>query len=379
MKVRVRVKRLRNKITEDKGEDIMLNLEVGMILTTRELVERWGTDKQKDSYLKSGKLKSGTKDAILKEVERECKLEVFKKGREVRYRVAEVFDIKLDKVENRGGSKPYLREELTTQLLYILHKADANMVTASFVTVAEMLNIINKDWKVGRNNIPETSKYLNIEEYIMYDFFYKTKDGFQYYIEATLNHLRDKALITWDKDSFKVCKWVTNIKRNKLGEPIIDNQGRIKYSLTKEIQYATEAERELILDVRNKVLDGRTYKQYFLEFGRNKFYEECNKIMREESNILYYIPLYTIKLTRAGIKREIERMEYEEAQEVTNCKAVLTSLKYGKAIAKTEVGFTEIDQVTKAKTEILTNYFIDKDGAIGLNRILLDIKAKKVI
>lgn len=356
----------------------MIDLKIGQILTTRELVGVFGTEKQKDSYLKSGKLKSGTKDSILKEASCYCKLETFKEGREVKYKIIEVYDIKLDKIDNRGGSKPYLREELTTQLLYALHKVDSNIVTASFVTVAEMLNMINKDWKIGRNNIPETSKYLNIEESIMYDFFYKTKDGFKYYIEATLNDLKDRALITWDKDSFKVCKLVTNINRNKLGEPIIDNEGRIKYSVAKEIQDATEAERELILDVRNRVLDGRTYKQYFAEFGRNKFYEECNKIMRKESNILYYVPLYTIRLTRAGIKREIERMEYEEAQEVTNSKAVLTSLKYGKTIAKTEVGFTEIDQVIKAKTEILTNYFIDKDGAIGLNKILLDIRAKKV-
>lgn len=356
----------------------MIKLENGMVFTTRELVARWGTEKQKASYKKAGKLSKNVKESILKEVATECKLEVFKEGREVKYKVSEVFGSKLEKIEKRGGSKPYLKEELTTQLLYALHKANSNTVTASFVTVAEMLNMVNEDWKVGRNNIPETSKYLDIEESIMYDFFYKTKDGFKYYIEATLNDLKDRALITWDKDSFKVCKWVTNIKRNRLGEPIIDNQGRIKYSVTKVIQDATEAEREFILDVRSRVLDGRKYSEYFSEFGRNKFYEECNKIMREESNILYYVPLYTIRLTRAGIKREIERMEYEQAQEVTNSKVVQASLKYGKAMAKTEVGFTEIDQVIKTKTEILTNYFVDKDGAIGLNKILLDIKAKKV-
>lgn len=356
----------------------MLNLEIGKILTTRELVERWGTDKQKASYEKSGKLKSGTKDSILKESKRECKLEAFKEGREVRYRVVEVFDIKLDKVENRGGSKPYLREELTTQLLYALHKADSNIVTASFVTVAEMLNMINKDWKVGRNNIPETSRFLEIEENIMYDFFYKTKDGFKYHIEATLNDLKEKSLITWDKDSFKVCKWVTTIKKNKLGEPIIDENGKIKYSIDKVIEDATEEEREFLLDVRNRVLDGRKYKEYFAQFGRNKFYEECNKIIKEESNIIYYIPLYTIRLTRKGIEREIEKMELELAKESTNTKAINASLKYGNSIAKTELGFNEIDKKIKSKINILTNYFIDKDGEIGLDNILMDIRAKKI-
>ena len=355
----------------------MGKLEIGMILTTKEVVKRWGTDKQKASYEKSGKLVKNIKEAILREANTECKVEVFKEGREVKYKVVEVFDSKLEKIENRGGRKPILREEITIQLLYALYNADSNMVTASFVTVAEMLNMINEDWKIGRNNIPETSKYLAIEESIMYDFFCKTKEGFKYHIEATLDELKNKALITWDKDSFKVCKWKSIIVKNKLGEPIIE-KGKIKYRIEKVVEDATESEREFLLDVRNEILDGRTYKQYFAEFGRNKFYEECNKVIRSESNILYYIPLYTIRLTRSGIKREIDRIELDYARGSANAKAINISFKYGNTIAKNSIGFNSIDEVIKSKTDKLSNLFIDKDGAIGLNKILMDIKAKKI-
>lgn len=356
----------------------MIKLKIGMIFTTRELVERWGNERQKVSYNKNKKLSKNMKEAILKEANTECVLESFKEGREIKYKVIEVFDCKIEKIENRGGSKPLLREELTIQLLNALYQADSNVVTASFVTVAEMLNMINEDWKVGRNNISEASKCLQIEESIMYDFFYKTKDGFKYHIEETLDYLKDKALITWDKNSFKVCKWKTLIAKNKLGEPII-KKGKIKYVIEKVIEDATEDEQEFLLDVRNRVLDGRTYKQYFAEFWRNKFYEECNKIIRSESNILYYIPMYTIRLTRSGIKREIDRIELDYARENTNTKAIKISLKYGNTIAKSNIGFNSIDEAIKAKSDKLTNLFIDKDGAIGLDKILMDIRAKKTI
>ncbi|WP_346889184.1 hypothetical protein [Clostridium sp. UBA1056] len=352
-------------------------LKEGIILSTKEVVEKWGTDKQKQSYAKSGKLAKNIKEAILREANTECVLETFKEGREVKYKVVEVLDNKIEKVDNRGGSKPLLREELTIQLLNALYEADSNVVTASFVTVAEMLNMINEDWKVGRNNIPEASKYLEIEESIMYDFFSRTKDGFKYHIEASLDYLKKKALITWDKDSYKICKWETSIICNKLGEPVIEN-GKIKYKIVKVICDASEGEIEFLLDVRNRVLDSRTYNQYFAEFGRNKFYDECNKIIRKESNILYYIPLYTIRLTRAGIKREIDRIELDYAIESANTKAIKASMKYGDTIAKTDEGFKEIDEVIKNKTNQLTRCFIDKDGVIGLDRILIDIKAKNV-
>ena len=43
----------------------MIKLENGMVFTTRELVARWGTEKQKASYKKAGKLSKNVKEIAI--------------------------------------------------------------------------------------------------------------------------------------------------------------------------------------------------------------------------------------------------------------------------------------------------------------------------
>lgn len=111
----------------------MQKLKIGQILTTKELVEIWGTEKQKNNYYKTKKLKADTKNSILKEAGCYCKLESFKVGRELRYKIVEVYESKLDKI---GGKKyPEVFAQCNCSGVYILKDINNRFYIGSSVNV----------------------------------------------------------------------------------------------------------------------------------------------------------------------------------------------------------------------------------------------------
>ena len=104
-------------------------LEIGMVFTTRDLVLRWGSEKQKITYEKDKKLLKNTKEAILKEVNTECVLEVFKEGREKRYKVVEVFQKPIEKVDGRKSNFIKKERKLSDELFTYLNTSGVYIIS----------------------------------------------------------------------------------------------------------------------------------------------------------------------------------------------------------------------------------------------------------
>lgn len=150
-----------NKRTEEEIEvralepapvvEAPVDAEEGLIaggsLTTLELVELFGTEKQKASYEKSKKLNNKTKEAILKEASRQMELEQYKEGRQVLYKIIKIYD-EVKPIETNG----YIERSETVPLiqalvLHMLSNENGTIILTSN-RLAMYINMVNSNYKV---------------------------------------------------------------------------------------------------------------------------------------------------------------------------------------------------------------------------------------
>lgn len=263
-------------------------------------------------------IKAGSsKKAQLKEWERYIKYH--KDGN--KFIVDEIYDVPKEKEDNRSlGLNSIYSKDLQPLILDLLSQAEnKGMVCLSCNMLLKELQMVNRNYSLGRNNIPELSKILKVDENIIYDFYNYTHTNLKNVLESSLNSLRKQSLLSWSKQ-VTVCIEEAKIITNELGQPKV-SKGSIQYSLQKEYRLADDEEVQLILEVERNTLDGMNCESMgdIVKRGQwEDFRSIVNSILKDKGNILFYYDSYKIISNPDMILKKLGRFDKTEKRDSIN-------------------------------------------------------------
>lgn len=288
----------------------MNKLEVGQIFKNYKAVCEW---------LEIKPTTGTAKIAQIKEFERYCKYH--KEGQ--KFIIDEVYTEPLDKVDNRGkdgNSKYYNDIEIT--LLYLLQQQKHKILTISNGKALEIMNMINKNFRVVKDNIEKSSEILDIPQESLYLFFNTYYSPLINIFRNNLNKMANKSLLCYDTPRI-VVKLKANPILNELGEIALNRNGQTKISSKEIHEYATDDEKALIVACERIILEemgfADTGKQGVLLSGQWKNYmAKVNKKLYEAGNIKYYYDVFKIICYKEGIDKVIKEYQYNNSKSVLN-------------------------------------------------------------
>lgn len=170
---------------------------VGQILTTKEIVEDWGTEEQILSYRKNKKLGTRSKQSILREMERKLKIEQYKVGREVRYKVVEIYSEHSPKKDGRRKNNIYV-DALEILILCELGSRNDSTIYFANSNLYQPLGFFNETFKeLNYCSNKEISEKLMIDYLILKSFKITSKAEANRIINRTLKSMKDRGLINY--------------------------------------------------------------------------------------------------------------------------------------------------------------------------------------
>lgn len=156
----------------------------------------------------------------LEEISRHCNFQ--KEGNKfiINTIYKELLPKKVDKrINNKGGNNIKYCYDIETLILYLLNENGGKYLNLSINQLLLALNMVNKNYQVGRTRIPKLSEILEIPTDLIYDFFDYTSVELKRKLETNLNRLQRQCLIFWNK-SMKVQVTNVSIEYNAIGQPI---------------------------------------------------------------------------------------------------------------------------------------------------------------
>mgnify|MGYP001067879687 CR=1 FL=1 len=264
---------------------------------------------------------SNSKKAQLKEWE--CHFSYEKDGN--KFIIKEIYKEPLIKIDNRKGGNHKLKhaDGMDGTLIHILNNQPDGTL---FLTINRLLlemNMINDNFNFGNRYRQKVSKYLNVQEAYVEEFFNTTKQTYKSNIESMLNRLENKAMIY----SYKVrmlCVGVPNNETDEMGniklnyEVIKDEYDNEEIKVTTDstavIDYriATDDEIKHIQVVEDEVmiqLDCNSKQEVVVKKLWSKYLQTVNKRLFESHSILFYYDSYKILLNENKIQREAKAIE----------------------------------------------------------------------
>lgn len=306
-----------------------------------------------------------TKISHMKEFDRYCTYH--KEGN--KFIIDSVNEIPLDKIDGRDGNSEYY-EDLETIILSTLNGSEDNHIKCSIGRALTFANLVNKNFQFTKSNIPDSCKILDVDEEYMYTFLNAAQTRFKGIFETALKTMEKKKLIDY-MNCIMVCKNIPHIKYNKLGDPIINKDGKVECNIEIIHEIATSEEREIISRAEYIVLERLGYsgstkeRDCYLSGDWNNYRREVNCIIREQLNISYYYKGYSIVLNRYGIEKELKK--------VASKRNNINSLAYEAiAISNDKRLNNNIE-----KKELLNNTLIHKRSNIDMRKLVTKLKEEK--
>lgn len=294
------------------------------------------------------KKSTDTKNAQFKELERYCKFS--KMGH--KFYIEEVYDKPKEKIENRGKSSIY--GNLVQLLIADLLAQCKGHVSISRTKLMVTIGMVNCNYGECRELIQKLSKYTEIDEKVIYDFYNTSTSSLKSVIETALNNLMDKRVIMYKK--------------------IIKVSERNSYN-TRE---ATDEELDIIMTIEKDVLEELGYEKMSsvrVSKDWNKFKKKTKKLIHEETNIDFYFTAYDIVINYKYILDErnelidllLEQVKRQESKGKLN--QLVSSQLIMNAQNRHENGFTSGKKLSKTRLsknyvsniKELTDLLIDKN------------------
>lgn len=197
--------------------------------------------------------------------------------------IEEIFDNPLQKIDNRGKGSVFGDMIQILIMDYLIESKKPSVV----ITRNKLLNhikMINKNFSYCSENVPQLSKYIDIEEKIIYDFYNSSIGNFKRTVETALNNLRDKSLIMYEQVT-TVC--------------IKDQYHRV----------ADEEEKQIILKCEKEILNSMGFTEISKVRVSSKwliFKSKLSKLLQEKSDIQYFYISYRITVNEEYIYEEYE-------------------------------------------------------------------------
>ncbi len=195
-----------------KGE-VFLKLQAGEI-SNKELVNLWGTKRQKENYIKDKKLDSRVKERIMKKAQKVCKIEDLGGGKYVVHKIynpkTKVYEAKMESLNQ--GLCQYLAPLILHKLLY---EQDKNYkIMLPFFGWAKRFEIINENYPLVKHNQEEMARYLGISQDIIFDYFSIMDSCIKYYL--------DKCLAVFESNSVDLIIHTTDVMARRVSVSISD-------------------------------------------------------------------------------------------------------------------------------------------------------------
>ena len=279
-----------------------MKLQEGEI-STKELVNIFGTDKQKENYIKNKKLNSGNKKSIINKVSKFCEIQDLGKGK---FMIHKVFNLNMNDelvFPLLKGLSQYMTPLILTKLLN--EQDDNYKITLSFVSWAKRFEIVNNNYSFMRNNQERNSKHLNINEDTLFDYFDKMDSCIRYFLEKILKTLSNKSgldLIEFDS--------VTKVKKMDRDQTI--KNIKILFECDKYDEIISDEDRKFVIDCENKAKE-----EAGITDNREKFYGLKSKVYKKilsnlliERNILFTYQAYNIFCkSKKGVENLLSKFE----------------------------------------------------------------------
>lgn len=270
--------------------------------------------------------KGNSKKAHLKEFDRHFRYE--KQGNKMIVR--EVYEMALNKIENRGANGKYT-DDLQEILLRLLSQSAKGEVLFSGNVLLKKLNMVNENYGVGRRNVPKLSELIDVDKDIIYDFYNTTNSNLLNSLETALKRLRSRRLIIWER-VMVIAK--VKAETNEFGEAKLNITDNTKKDATVQTsliyRQATLEEKQIILDVEQSVLAQMGFKntqQAFLGGMWTQYKQRVNTIVRDRLNIKFHFEGYLITFNCQDVKEALEDRDITGLRRMVVNNTVLQSVQ----------------------------------------------------
>lgn len=287
--------------------------------------------------------------------------------------IDEIYDEPKEKLDLRG-SDGLLSNDIQPLLLDLLVKNNhSSLICFSCTKLLEMLKMVNANYHVGRRNIKLFSKYLDVDENVINDFYYFEHTKLKSSLESALDSLYNKRIISWEKITM-VC-----VLEETTFPGFLD-----KYNVQKVNRPATNNEIKFLLSIDRKVLDHMGLESTKDVYGTSR-YSKFKRLVNEElkasnSNILYGYKGYKIIQLKEYVIKALEEENKKLIEQELNfniLKSAYKSIKNKSTNAKAENTSWGIRQniSNTIQTRMKDNYEVD---SIKVCNTVIDMKNMKI-
>lgn len=201
-------------------------------LSEQKLVELYGSDTQKKSYLENGHFVGANKKILLSKVSRYCNIEDL--GNRI-YKISQVYEYPLPANFNKMNQSlyQYIVPLLLTNL--INGHDEHNKIDVTVGKWAREINMVNRNYNLVKYNREDASRETQYSLNTINEFYDKADDMIDWYITNALDYLKSAGLIIW-REVHRVNEEVSS------GESIIDENGNINVDISIDSHQASEEE-----------------------------------------------------------------------------------------------------------------------------------------
>jgi hypothetical protein len=304
------------------------------------------------------KASANSKNAQLKELSRHVKYN--KIGH--KFTIEEIYETALKKEDNRGGSYNTIYGDIIQLLIADLLAQSDGHISIGRSKLMLTIGMVNVNYSDCRELVEKLSKYTEMDEKVIYDFYNTSASNFKYTIETALRNLMDKRVIMYN----------TIVKVKEIGKFTTRN--------------ATGHELEMIMDIEKNILDELGYdKLSSVRVSKDwkEFRLKSKRLLHEQSDIQYYYTAYDITVNSKYIYEEcndlvdllLEKAKRLESKNELN-QIVRTNIM-NNAQKRHEKGFTAGKRMSKVRLadsyignfEKLTHLLINKNTPNILHEI----------
>lgn len=314
------------------------------IISSKELVDLFGTEKQKESYEKNGRFIGDIKKSLISKAQRMCNIQPNGDGT---YSILEVYEYPAPKNFNKlsTGIYQYMAPIILSKLL---NESDINnKIILPLFDFANMITMTNKNYKPAKYNQACVGEFLDINQSVVAEFFDKVDYSIRYYIESCLNYLKTADVLEWYK--------VPMVKKRKMemGE---SKDGVIPLICERTDERASDEEVKYIIDCREQVKDElkiSNRSECFYGSKAKKYKERLQELLKIR-DILYFYESYEVFYTN-----------------IDRCKALLSKFDETDLIANFNRYF--IDYILEnargrqLDTEVVKKYRLEEGYLSGFN------------
>ncbi len=264
------------------------------IINNAELVERFGTDKNKATYAKYKKIGS-MKKALLNTASCSHDIEDLGKGK---YEIEER-DVPLTKAWHKisGKKEQYLCYLILEHLLENAHSGILTALNVSLIECYQMLETLSDNYntiKYNKKHYSET-KELNVRN--VGEFFKTVSKSLKTHMEKCLNILQDTRAIKWYKTRH-VCVMEFSSSLDNVKKTTTHRYDHVHRRATKEeIQWELDVCNRVAVNLNITNYSSRYYSNRSKEFNseRDKVFSERNIRFFYDSYEVYYDDINTLE------------------------------------------------------------------------------------